>query len=117
MRFLAKKFEQLSVIELYLIYKAKSKVFIVEQNCSYLDPDEFDLQALHVMMYDDAELAGYARILPPGLHYYEPAIGRVVVEKKIPGYPGRAAADESIALIKAWNCIIIRILLFPPRRI
>jgi len=45
-------------------------------------------------MYDDAELAGYARILPPGLHYYEPAIGRVVVEKKIPGYPGRAAADE-----------------------
>jgi ElaA protein len=60
-------------------------VFIVEQNCAYQDIDDMDASAKHVMLFDKDVLAAYARILPPGISYKEPAIGRVVVKKTFRG--------------------------------
>ena len=82
MDFILKKFGDLSASELYNIYFLRSEVFVVEQNCVYQDPDEKDLVAFHVMMVAGDQLAGYARILPPGVSYKEPSIGRVVVKQK-----------------------------------
>jgi ElaA protein len=39
-------------------------------------------------MQDNDELAGYSRIVPPGVSYREPSIGRVVVD---PGFRGQGA--------------------------
>ena len=78
MDWILKKFEELTTAELYAILKLRNEVFIVEQNCVYLDADGKDQQAWHLMGTEDGELIAYTRILPPGISYLEPAIGRVV---------------------------------------
>jgi ElaA protein len=79
--FIVKKFDELTTRELYEIYKLRSKVFVVEQNCAYQDVDDKDLAAAHLMLWDEGRLEGYARVIPPGMSYAEASIGRVLVEK------------------------------------
>lgn len=74
-----KKFDELSAAELYTILKLRSEVFVVEQNCVYLDADGKDAQSYHLCGWLNNELlVAYARLLPPGLSYPEASIGRVV---------------------------------------
>lgn len=82
MQFISKDFELLTPAELYEILKLRNEVFIVEQNCVYPDLDNKDQEATHILMMQNDQLAGYARILEPGVSYQEPSIGRVVVSKK-----------------------------------
>ncbi|MEO5942963.1 MAG: GNAT family N-acetyltransferase [Ferruginibacter sp.] len=72
-----KKFMDLSVEELYWILKLRSEVFVVEQNCVYLDTDDKDQAAMHLCGWQNNLLVGYLRILSPGVSYTEPSIGRV----------------------------------------
>ena len=74
-----KKFNDLNLSELYKILNLRNEVFVVEQNCPYLDTDGKDQVAHHVMIWDDEVLAAYARIFAPGIKYTESSIGRVVV--------------------------------------
>jgi ElaA protein len=85
MEFFIEEFNELTAKQLFEIYKLRSEVFIVEQNCAYQDIDDMDASAKHVMLFDKDVLAAYARILPPGISYKEPAIGRVVVKKTFRG--------------------------------
>lgn len=85
MFFLLKTFSELSVRQLFEIYKLRNEVFVVEQNCAYQDVDDKDLAAHHFLMLQDEQLVGYCRILPPNVSYKEPAIGRVVVAKSFRG--------------------------------
>jgi ElaA protein len=78
MNWVFKKFDQLSLQELYAILELRSKVFVVEQNCVYQDPDGKDQSAWHLMGLENDLLIAYTRILPPGVSYPSPAIGRVV---------------------------------------
>jgi ElaA protein len=72
-------FEQLSSSQLYAILAARVSVFVVEQDCPYQDVDGLDDIAIHVWAEDAAgKLLAYARILPPGVRFDEPAIGRVL---------------------------------------
>lgn len=73
-----KKFDKLTNIELYDILKLRNTVFVVEQNCVYLDTDDKDLQSWHLLGYEQNQIIAYLRILPPGLSYKEASIGRVV---------------------------------------
>jgi len=73
-----KKFNELTLEELYSILQLRNEVFIVEQNCVYNDPDGKDQSAWHLMAVEDNKLVAYTRILPPGVSYSDPAIGRVV---------------------------------------
>jgi len=73
-----KKFDELTLDELYNILQLRNEVFIVEQNCVYKDPDGKDQSAWHLMAIEDDKLVAYTRILPPGASYKDPAIGRVV---------------------------------------
>lgn len=82
MHFLIKSFNELSAKEIYRLLQLRSEVFVVEQNCVYLDPDGKDLIAYHILMYEHDELLGYARILPPSSPNHPSSIGRVVVDKK-----------------------------------
>ncbi len=78
-----KCFQYLSLDELYAILKLRSNVFIVEQDCAYLDPDGDDKTAWHLMGIIDDKLNAYARLLPPGLKYEDSSIGRVVTAQNI----------------------------------
>lgn len=71
-------FDELTADELYEILKLRSAVFVVEQSCAYQDIDGLDRAAYHVWLSDEAGIAAYLRILPPGTVFDEPAIGRVI---------------------------------------
>jgi ElaA protein len=79
MAFILKEFKDLTVFQLHAIYKLRSQIFVVEQNCPYQDVDEKDLNAWHYLMVNEEQLVGYCRILPPGASYPEPSIGRVLI--------------------------------------
>ena len=73
-----KTFNDLTPQELYSILKLRSEVFVVEQNCVYLDTDNKDQLSFHLCGWNENDLIAYARILPPGLAFEEASIGRVV---------------------------------------
>ena len=74
-------FEELSNKELYEILKLRSEVFVVEQNCVYLDADSLDYVSYHFCGYQNEQLQAYVRILPPGISYDNASIGRVLSRK------------------------------------
>ena len=74
-----KKFADLTNNELYDVLRLRVDIFVVEQNCPYPEIDGKDPQSLHLMYWENGVLVAYARILPPGLSYDEPSIGRVIV--------------------------------------
>jgi ElaA protein len=74
-----KTFEALTVNELYAILKLRSEVFVVEQNCVYLDSDGKDPLALHLFGEYDSKIVAYSRLFKPGISYDTASIGRVVV--------------------------------------
>ena len=73
-----KKFADLSNDELYAILRLRIEVFIVEQNCVFQDADNKDQSSYHVMAWKEGMLLAYARLVPAGISYSEPSIGRVV---------------------------------------
>ncbi|HEX7904234.1 MAG TPA: GNAT family N-acetyltransferase [Chitinophagaceae bacterium] len=73
-----KKFEELNVNELYAILRLRSEVFVVEQNCVFLDMDDKDQLSYHLLGWKDTLLVAYTRLVPPGVAYNLPSIGRVV---------------------------------------
>ncbi|MDB5282430.1 MAG: family acetyltransferase [Bacteroidota bacterium] len=96
-----KSFKELSVQELYGIMRLRQEVFIVEQNCPYLDADGKDLKSLHLMGYEGQELTAYSRLVAPGDSYTEVSIGRVVssTQYRKSGY-GKLLMEESIRQIE-----------------
>ncbi len=77
--FFIKAFTELNTTELYQILKLRSEVFVVEQHCAYQDIDDKDQNSYHLMCFVNDHLAGYTRLLPPGVSYDEASIGRVVI--------------------------------------
>ena len=63
---------------LYAMLAARQQVFIVEQNCPYLDADGADPHCAHLTAWRRGEIAAYARLVPPGLKFAEASIGRVL---------------------------------------
>lgn len=91
-------FDQLTPQTLYEILRLRSEVFVVEQNCVFLDMDNKDHDSHHLMIYVGHDLAAYCRILPAGLSYAEPSIGRVVSSPKHRGTgAGRIMMEKAIA--------------------
>lgn len=74
-----KHYNELTKNELHQIFKVRSEVFIVEQNCPYLDIDHKDVDSFHLCVYDQNQLIAYSRILPLGISYENYiSIGRVL---------------------------------------
>lgn len=96
-QFECRHFTELTPGQLYEIIHLRNAVFVVEQNCVFQDADHKDEQSYHLMAWKENELAGYTRLLAPGLAYDEMSIGRVVTS---PAYRrsgvGRQLMAESI---------------------
>jgi len=116
----------LTTAELHALLQLRSRVFVVEQACVYLDVDGRDPDAFHVLgkteapLADppgtgvhgagavhsssaaraacDAHLAAYARVFAPGARYEDAAcIGRVITHPSARGRGlGRAVMVETI---------------------
>jgi ElaA protein len=77
-----KSFESLSVHELYDILRLRSEIFVVEQNCVYLDLDGKDQKALHLYGTFEGQIVAHARLIKPGISFVHASIGRVTVDPK-----------------------------------
>jgi ElaA protein len=81
LNFKIKDFNQLSTQDLYAVLQLRSEVFVVEQDCVYLDLDGKDQLAYHVLGYKDLKLIAYARVFKPGDYFSKSSIGRIIVKK------------------------------------
>jgi ElaA protein len=92
-----KAFDELTPHELYAILRLRSEVFVVEQQCIFLDTDDKDQPCRHLALYAHGRLQACARLMPPGLAYPEASIGRVVSSPatRRQGY-GRALMEKSV---------------------
>ncbi|MFD2627240.1 GNAT family N-acetyltransferase [Oceanobacillus kapialis] len=95
-----KSFSELTNTELYKLLKARTEVFVVEQNCAYPELDDYDQGSMHLYLEDEGELAALVRLIPSGLKYAEASIGRVMVVKE---FRGKGYARE--VMEKAINVI------------
>ena len=82
-----KTFEELSTAELYEIYRLRTAVFVVEQQCAYQEVDETDKRALHIWLSEEGEMRAYCRVFPlaPG----EARVGRVIAVRRRQGLGSR----------------------------
>ncbi len=92
------RLDELTAREVHDILQARSAVFVVEQACAYLDVDGADPESWHLFTRVDGAIAAYCRLVPPGVKYREPAIGRVITARAVRGTGlGRALVAEAIA--------------------
>ena len=97
-------FDELSLHELYEVLKVRQAIFVVEQDCAYLDADGLDQVAWHLIgWHEDAgmkKIVAYLRVVFPGKKFPEPSIGRVLVtpESRKKGL-GKQLTSEAIARI------------------
>jgi ElaA protein len=111
------RFEELTARELHDAFQLRSAVFVVEQTCPFLDLDGADPLCWHLLGFAPSfgtdhnskpdvvcppKLVAYCRLVPPGVKYPEPSIGRVVSarEARRTG-AGRALMAEAVARAEA----------------
>lgn len=88
-----KRFEELTLDELYEIIRLRIAVFVVEQNCIYQDLDDKDRSAYHVFLKEDDRIQAYLRVLDKGVAFEDVAIGRVISAKRRCGLGSRVLAE------------------------
>lgn len=96
---LIKSFSELTTDELYALLRLRNEVFIVEQNCPFPDLDGIDQQCHHLLGFGESgdNLLAYTRLVPAGVSYEHPAIGRVVTAPIARRYgKGRELMQRSI---------------------
>ena len=85
MDWIIKKFDELKAKDIYDILALRNEVFIVEQECAYLDCDYKDFSAYHLFLEQNSEIVAYLRVLEKGISYDEISIGRVAIKKDFRG--------------------------------
>jgi len=112
MNFTLKSFYEFSLDELYECLRLRQEVFIVEQNCPYLDSDDKDQKGLHLMGKVEGKLVAYARLSPRSVSYKNYAsIGRILTSSKGRGKGyGKQLVTTAIAEIEQnWGKQAIKI--------
>ena len=85
---------------MYALMALRQEIFVVEQDCPYLDADGKDQTSHHLMGFDDqGKMVAYTRLVPKGISYPQYAsIGRVVTAASTRGQGiGKLLMQESIA--------------------
>ena len=60
----------------------RQQVFVLEQNCPYIDADYSDQDAFHILVFDKfPNLVAYLRAFPPNIKYAGSSMGRIVVQE------------------------------------
>lgn len=96
-----KEFSELTIDELYEILRLRSEIFVVEQDCVYQDLDSKDKKCIHIFGMDNGEAVAALRVIPAGISYEIPSIGRVVVKESHRRYGfARKMMLEAIGIIK-----------------
>lgn len=82
MNFTIKRYDELTLDELYDIIKLRVDVFVVEQNCPYYELDGKDKMAYHVFCREKEKMIAYLRVLDRGISFETVSLGRVISLKR-----------------------------------
>ena len=98
------EFEQFAARELYLIMRARSAVFVVEQAQVFLDADGHDENALHVFATEDMSrpmpVIAYARI--------RPGDAQVIVDKVMTSPARRGDGTAELLIVRVLKAAAAR---------
>lgn len=96
-----KPFNDLTAEEVYTVLCVRQQVFVLEQECLYLDADGKDRNSFHLMGFLGDELVAYARIVEPGISYKEVSIGRILSSEKVRGTgAGKELMEQALSRIE-----------------
>jgi ElaA protein len=95
-------FDALGGRELYDLLALRQAVFVVEQDCPYLDADGRDLRARHLLGARGDELVACLRAFAPGQLRPEAVIGRVVTAPWVRG-EGVGTELMEVGLARVWD--------------
>ena len=101
MQVTVKRFSELSTEELYSIMELRVAVFVVEQECPYLEIDGLDRDAVHVWIEEDGRILAYLRVMDRGVESEYVSIGRLVAAERRKGY-GSSILSEGIRVAKEY---------------
>ena len=101
MKLCVRRYSELTKEELYAIVKLRIAVFIVEQNCPYMELDDRDQEAIHVWLEDDDGIEAYLRVMDRGMESEHVSIGRVISVKRRSGI-GSQVLSEGIHAAKEY---------------
>ena len=96
-----KHYRNLELDEFHDLVQLRIAVFVIEQNCPYQDLDGIDKDSFHVMVKNEEnKIIETARIIPPGITYEYPSVGRVVSHPDFRGLKlGHLLMKESLNFI------------------
>ena len=80
-----KNYSSLSTDELYQILRIRQEVFVIEQDCNYLDADNLDQDSAHLLCYKQDVLISYMRIYFNADNVNEISFGRILVKQQFRG--------------------------------
>lgn len=105
------EFDELGNHQLYAMLRLRQEIFVVEQDCVYLDLDGLDQQSAHILCWEGDTLLAGLRCLPPGLSYPQSSLGRIVAAPAARGRNlGRELVERGIAYnLQLWPGSDIRI--------
>ena len=96
-----KKFDELTLNELYDILKLRVDIFVVEQNCPYGELDNKDKESIHIFYRENGEITAYLRIIPKFLSYESVSMGRICVKQEFRSRKlGREIVKDAINYIE-----------------
>ncbi len=85
MRWQWSELDGLTLGELYAALVLRQRVFVVEQDCAYLDADGLDAQAWHLLGWVEDRLAAYLRARPPAAPGQPIVLSRIVTAAEVRG--------------------------------
>lgn len=77
-----KRFSELTTDELYDILKLRVSVFVVEQQCAYMEIDDMDQDAIHIFLTNEEGIQAYLRVMNKTKQKEHVSIGRVIAKKR-----------------------------------
>ena len=97
-----RQLDEFDARDLYAMLELRQRIFVVEQQCVYLDADGLDGETEHLTGHDGETLVSCLRVLPAGVHGPEAAIGRVAVDRRYRGQGiARRMMERAIARIRS----------------
>jgi ElaA protein len=79
------KFSELTLQELYAVLALRAEVFVVGQQCNYIDADGKDISALHLIGTLNDEPVAYLRLFTTPNESNEIYFGRVLTKDSVRG--------------------------------
>lgn len=104
MKFISKKFKELTTAELYEIIKSRTEIFLLEQRIICQDLDNKDYESLHCFFVDRERVIAYLRAFCSDEENGVVTVGRVLTLEHKKGLGSELMKKSIDAIKEQFNC-------------